>query len=91
MAPMQFFKICCEVLPFFNNWEGAGVILGVGGEREGMRKEVRGKSERKMLKKIKLCNYLVRKRIVINSNKIIKSAQNINKPTDNSLSETRER
>ena len=38
MAPMQFFKICCEVLPFFNNWEGAGVILGVGGEREGMRK-----------------------------------------------------
>ena len=60
-------------------------------KREGMRKEVRGKSERKMLKKIKLCNYLVRKRIVINSNKIIKSAQNINKPTDNSLSETRER
>ena len=38
MAPMQFFKICCEVLPLFNNWEGEGVILGVGGEREGMRK-----------------------------------------------------
>lgn len=38
MAPMQFFKICCEVLPFFNNWEGEGVIPGVGREREGRRK-----------------------------------------------------
>lgn len=31
-------------------------------KREGMRKEVRGKSKRKMLKKMKLCNYLVRKK-----------------------------
>ena len=56
-----------------------------------MREEVRRKSERKTLKKIKLCNSLVRKRIVINSIKIRKSAPNINQPTDNSLSETREK
>ena len=55
-----------------------------------MREEVRRKSERKTLKK-KLCNSLVRKRIVINSIKIRKSAPNINQPTDNSLSETREK
>ena len=34
---------------------------------------------------------LLEKRIVINSNKIRKSAQNISQPNDNSLSETREK
>ena len=43
MAPSQFFKICCEVLPFFNNWEGRWVIRGVDQEREGIRK---GETER---------------------------------------------
>lgn len=49
------------------------------------------RARKKCFKKIKLCNSLVRKGIVINNNKIGKLAPNINQPTGKSLSETREK